>query len=146
MKTTIISYLLILLPILTVSAIPNHPDSTDIKSHLTPENEQVTYISYRRDRTAILRIDRHDQQSMIARVPLIQSQINETEFAGEVSWGRPRSGFMAHIVDKPDGMECILEKRRTRAFVECWNEEADEVVDEEKKGEWLFSEVNRGFE
>ena len=79
-----------------------------------------------------MRIDRDDriyQNSMIARVPLGQSRLSETEIAGEVRWGRPRTGWQAQILDKPDGMECVIEHQRTGVVVECWDEEADEEAD-----------------
>ena len=145
MKITFVSYLLTLLPVLIAFATANHPAHDNTKSRLDPENERVTFISYRRDRTAILRIERRDQQSMIARVPLTQSRASETEIAGEVNWGRRWSGVLAHIVDKPDGMECVLEHRRTGVLVECWDEEVNETdkLFDKDEGESLLSEGNR---
>ena len=107
-------------------------DPTDAKGQLLPDNERVTFLQYRRDRTAIVRIDRSHQSSMIARVPLAQSQFSETEIAGEVRWGRPRTGWQAKIVDKPDGMECALEHQRTGVLVGCWKEDEDEDTGEDE--------------
>ena len=106
-------------------AAATHP--ADVNRQLLSDNERVTYLQYRRDRTAIVRIDRNDQNSMIARVPLAQSRLSETEIAGEVRWGRPRTGWRAFIVDRPDGMECALEHQRTGVVVACWDEDEDEV-------------------
>ena len=80
---------------------------------------------------------------MVVRIPLTQSQASETEIAGEVNWDRPRSGFRAYIVDKPDGMDCAVEHRRTGALVECWDDDDDDDDDKEKRESLLYSSKSR---